>query len=322
MTPPLASPSRGSTDSHRPLHLLLVEDGPEYALLVEEMLREAFDDLDLTYRARISDAESALRAGGIDCVLLDLGLPDASGLEGLERVQQAAPEVPVVVLSGVEREETAVQAVHDGAQDYVVKRHAHPHRVARSIRYAIERKQGELELERKALQDELTGLANRTLFMDRVEVALAHMERSKRLVAILFLDLDRFKQVNDSLGHEAGDILLREVADRLRDLVRPSDAISRFGGDEFLVLCDDLRSEEQAVQIAERLSVGLSEPILLLDREVHAGASIGIAFGRDRTTTAELLVREADQAMYHAKQSGTGYEVFEGRAATGPGSSP
>ena len=315
MTPPLASPSRGTTDSQRPLHLLLVEDGPDYALLVEEMLREALEDVDLTYRARISDAESALRAGGFDCVLLDLGLPDASGLEGLERVQQVAPEVPVVVLSGMEREETAVQAVHDGAQDYLVKRHAHPFRLARAIRYAIERKQGELELERKALQDQLTGLANRTLFMDRVEVALAHMERSERLVAVMFLDLDRFKQINDTLGHEAGDTLLQEVAGRLRELVRPSDTISRFGGDEFLVLCDDLRSEREALQIAGRLNLGLSEPFRLSERDVQAGASIGIAFGRDRTTTPEMLIREADQAMYRAKQRGTGYEVFEGRSA-------
>jgi diguanylate cyclase (GGDEF)-like protein len=315
MTPPLASPSRGTTDS-RPLHLLLVEDGPDYALLVEEMLRDALENVDLTYRARISDAESALRAGGFDCVLLDLGLPDASGLEGLERVQQVAPEVPVVVLSGMEREETAVQAVHEGAQDYLVKRHAHSHRLVRSIRYAIERKHGELELERKALQDQLTGLANRTLFMDRVEVALAHMERSERLVAVMFLDLDRFKQINDTLGHEAGDTLLQEVAGRLRELVRPSDTISRFGGDEFLVLCDDLRSEREALQIAGRLNLGLSESFRVSDRDVQAGASIGIAFGRDRTTTPEMLIREAYQAMYRAKQRGTGYEVFDGRAAT------
>jgi diguanylate cyclase (GGDEF)-like protein len=321
MTAHLASPSRGSTDSHPPLRLLLVEDRPEYAVLVEEMLREVFDEVQLTYRARISDAESALRAGEIDCVLLDLGLPDVTGLEGLERIQEVAPEIPIVVLSGMEREETAVQAVHDGAQDYLVKRHAHPHRIARAIRYAIERKQGEVELTRKALHDALTGLANRTLFMDRVDVALAHMERSKHFVAVMFLDLDRFKSINDSLGHDAGDALLRAVAARLRDLVRPSDTISRFGGDEFLVLCDDLRSEQQALLIAERLSAGLSEPFRLSDQEVRAGASIGIAFGRDRTTTPELLVREADQAMYRAKQGGTGYEVFDGRAATGAGTS-
>jgi diguanylate cyclase len=309
-----APPTQG-----RPLNLLLVEDGPEYAVLVEEMLRDAFaGGANLTYRACAAHAEDTLRAGDVDCVLLDLTLPDASGLEALSQVQRVAPDVPIVVLSGQEREETAVEAVQEGAQDYLVKRHADAHSVARAIRYAMERKQSERELTHLALHDPLTGLANRALFTDRVDVALAHTERSGRLVAVMFLDLDRFKVVNDSLGHAGGDQLLREIARRLHDRVRPSDTIARFGGDEFMVLCDDLESETQAFLVAERLSGGFADPFQVGDREVFAGTSIGIAFGRDRAATSESLIIEADQAMYRAKQQGTRYEVFDRAAASAP----
>ena len=310
---------QGATKEDAPLRLLLVEDGPDYAMLVKEMLREAFDvGVELSYRSRVSDAGAVLRAGGIDCVLLDLTLPDASGLEALEKVQHEAPDVPVVVLSGDELEATGVQAVQEGAQDYLVKRRATPDVIGRAIRYAIERKHVELELERMALHDALTGLANRVLFMDRVDVALAHKERTGKLVAVMFMDLDRFKQINDSLGHEVGDNLLCDVAARICELVRPSDTVARFGGDEFMVLCDDLDSESQARVVAERLSRGLSEPFLFQGREIFTGASLGVAFGRDRGTTPESLVGEADQAMYRAKQQGLRYEVFHARPERAP----
>jgi diguanylate cyclase (GGDEF)-like protein len=316
---PRPLPAQGAAEGDSPLHVLLVEDGVDYALLVEEMLREAFDrEVELSYRSRLSGAREVLRAGGVDCVLLDLNLPDASGLEALENVQHEAPEVPVVILSGDELEETAVQAVHEGAQDYLVKRRATADVVARAIRYAIERKQGELELEKQALHDALTGLANRVLFMDRLEVALAHKERTRQLVAVIFMDLDRFKLINDSLGHDAGDHLLREVAARICDLVRPSDTVARFGGDEFMVLCDDLDSESQALVVAERLSRGLSEPFHFQEREIFTGASLGVAFGHDRGTTPDSLVCEADQAMYRAKQQGFRYEVFARRSGRAP----
>ena len=126
------------------------------------------------------------------------------------------PTVPVVVLSGQEDEQVALKAVDHGAQDYLVKRHADSHLLSRAIRHAIQRKETELALARQALHDPLTGLPNRTLFVDRLQVALSRAARGEHRVAVMFLDLDCFKAVNDNFGHDAGDRLLRDVSDRLR----------------------------------------------------------------------------------------------------------
>ena len=172
-----------------------------------------------------------------------------------------------------------------------------------------------MALAHQALHDSLTGLPNRTLLMDRTEQALARTERTNSRVALLFLDLDRFKLVNDSLGHDAGDRLLCRVAERLKSLIRPSDTVARFGGDEFMVLCDQVEDDRQAILVAERLSGGLAEPFVLDGRELFVGASIGIAFGPDRSTTAMGLIRDADQAMYRAKERGSRYELADGTAS-------
>ncbi|HVF74006.1 MAG TPA: EAL domain-containing protein [Acidimicrobiales bacterium] len=177
---------------------------------------------------------------------------------------------------------------------------------------AAERHQAEEEIRLQSVHDALTKLPNRTLFLDRLQQALRRSARSGRTVAVLFLDIDRFKVVNDGLGHVVGDMLLKEVASRLQDLVRPSDTVARFGGDEFVVLCDDLDAESDAVDVAERVAQALRRPFVLSGREVVSGASVGIAAatGNDHDG-AEALVRDADAAMYRAKDRGKGrYEVF------------
>jgi diguanylate cyclase len=291
--------------------VIVVEDSPDYALLAETMLQDIFGEELTVHHARlVADAEEHLRTNGADCVLLDLSLPDAVGLQALEQVQAIAPELPIVVLSGSDDEALAVQAVHEGAQDYLVKRIVDAEILGRAIRYAIERKRSELELSFLALHDPLTGLPNRALFEDRLTVALARARRRSTGVAVLFLDLDRFKVINDSLGHQMGDRLLVGVADRLRRLMRPSDTIARFGGDEFLVLCDDIQGEKDAVAIAQRLTEGLAAPFLLDEHEVFAGASIGIALS-DGESTPEDLIRDSDQTMYRAKHRQTPFELFQ-----------
>ena len=240
--------------------VVLIEDSPDYASLVEQMLIESFGEVDVRRFGYVKEACDDTRGGATDCVLLDLGLPDAHGLDALELVQEAYPDIPVIVLSGREEEQMAVEAVYRGAQDYLVKRHTDRNLLSRSIRYAIERKRSELALAHLAMHDALTGLPNRTLFMDHLHHALARAERSNTSAAVLFLDLDRFKVINDSLGHAVGDKLLVQVGERLRRLIRPSDVLARFGGDEFLVLCEDLDSESQAMDIAERLSACEVEP--------------------------------------------------------------
>jgi diguanylate cyclase (GGDEF)-like protein len=295
----------------RAIRIALIEDSPEDALLVKHLLRtELGESAVIDHCGSIAEAKGALVDEDLGCILLDLSLPDATGLEGLQAVRARAPQVPIVVLSGEENENVAVQAVHEGAQDYLVKRHADGHLLGRAIRYALERKRAELALAHQATHDALTDLPNRTVFLERLGITLARVERRARACAVLFLDLDRFKVVNDSLGHDVGDQLLVEAADRLRALVRPSDTVARFGGDEFMVLCDDIATEADAVVVAERIAGSLAQPFRLAGRELYVGASIGIAVAQDRSRPAEEIVRDADQTMYVAKRRGSRWELF------------
>jgi diguanylate cyclase len=299
------------------LRVLLVEDSPLDAALVSEHLRSVSPETVLEHVTGVATAASKLRKARYDCVLLDLSLPDARGLEALGDIHDAAPKIPIVVLSGADDETTALHAVQEGAQDYLVKGEATGQLILRSLRYAIERKRVELRLADAALHDPLTGLPNRDLLLDRTAHALRRQERrSPGLVALLFMDLDRFKNVNDSLGHHAGDRLLVEVGRRLSAVVRPADTVARFGGDEFGVLCEDVLTESDVDQIVGRITHVLSEPMILDGREVIVNASIGIAVANGADVPAEQLLREADAAMYRAKESGRTHERFDDEMRT------
>lgn len=175
------------------------------------------------------------------------------------------------------------------------------------------RKRAERKLAHQALHDALTQLPNRTLFLDRLSLGLARMERSQSKVAVLFLDLDKFKVVNDSLGHDVGDQLLQAVANRLRAALRPGDTAARYGGDEFTVLCEGITSESDAVVIAERIGAAVSRPFALDDAETVLTSSIGIAIASGNEDSPENLVHQADSAMYRAKKHGKArYELFSG----------
>jgi diguanylate cyclase (GGDEF)-like protein len=177
---------------------------------------------------------------------------------------------------------------------------------------AIERHNFETALEHQALHDELTDLPNRTLLLDRIAQSLARSQRHRHRTAVLFIDLDRFKVINDSLGHSQGDELLRQAARRLRSSLRLGDTLGRLGGDEFLVLCERVDDEAEAVDVAERLLGQLSAPFLLGEAEVFVSASIGIALSGGQFVSAEALIRNADMAMYRAKERGRSrHAVFE-----------
>ncbi|HEY4410383.1 MAG TPA: EAL domain-containing protein [Acidimicrobiia bacterium] len=177
----------------------------------------------------------------------------------------------------------------------------------------VERARAEKALADQALHDHLTGLPNRALFLNRLNHALSRGDRSPNRVAVLFLDLDGFKLVNDSLGHDVGDALLVAVARRLRGALRPGDTLARFGGDEFTILCEQLADEEQALAVAQRLSDTLLEPIELAGGgEVVVSTSIGLAFSGRPDDSADHLLRDADVAMYRAKEQGRArWEVFD-----------
>ena len=186
-------------------------------------------------------------------------------------------------------------------------------RVVGTVQDITERKAAEADMVQRATHDPLTGLANRAWFHDRLADALNRHRRTTTGVAVLFIDLDRFKWLNDSRGHTAGDALLMEVGHRLLGAMRPGDVVARFGGDEFVVLGEDLDSEADAEAFARRLSAAVAEPIIVAGEETIITVSIGVAFspGGSRDHTAETLVRDADVAMYHAKELGRDrYEVF------------
>lgn len=189
----------------------------------------------------------------------------------------------------------SAQPVFDGTvfQYYVIQ-----------IEDTTERRSIAERLEYQAIHDPLTGMPNRLLLVDRLEVAITRAKRTGLSLAVMFIDLDRFKIINDSLGHAAGDQLLETVAERIKASVRPNDTIARFGGDEFVILCEDISTERQTQEISERLLENIHRPIMLREGEVYVTASIGLArsFGGD--DTAETILRDADTAMYRAKDGG------------------
>jgi diguanylate cyclase (GGDEF)-like protein len=293
--------------------IVLIEDNPGDARLVLEMLRDVWGDaLRFTHFSSMAASRQNLPAAGEACVLLDLSLPDAEGLEAVSEMALLAPDLPVVVLTGRDDETLALEAVHEGAQDYLIKGRVDGTLLGRTIRYAVERKRVETELAHQALHDPLTGLPNRALFLDRLGLALLRSERRPLSVAVLFLDLDRFKVINDGLGHEAGDQLLRAAADRITGVLRPEDTVARFGGDEFTILCEDLGGERDITLIAERIGAALAPAFELTHGEIFVTASIGIALATESHQSPDELVRDADAAMYRAKERGKArYELFD-----------
>jgi diguanylate cyclase (GGDEF)-like protein len=184
--------------------------------------------------------------------------------------------------------------------------------VANVLAAAIERRRSEAETRHQALHDPLTGLPNRALFKDRLQHALARNRRSGGTLAVLFLDVDNFKVVNDSLGHEAGDGLLCALAPRLAECVRSGDTVARFGGDEFVLLCEDISDEQEALEIAERVKQCFARPLPIAGGEHFVTASIGVAMPTPGHDSSDSLLRDADAAMYQAKQRGRArFELFD-----------
>ncbi|HET9770606.1 MAG TPA: sensor domain-containing diguanylate cyclase [Acidimicrobiia bacterium] len=189
--------------------------------------------------------------------------------------------------------------------------------VADILAAALERLRSEETRRLAALQDPLTGLPNRALIMDHLRLALARNRRRPSNVGVLFVDLDRFKVVNDSLGHQAGDLVLVTTGERLRVALRPPDTIGRLGGDEFVAVCEDIGGEADALAVAERLAASLEAPMRVAGRDVRIRASIGVALSASQHSDPAVLLAEADGAMFWAKRSGSGVALFEERMRVG-----
>jgi diguanylate cyclase (GGDEF)-like protein len=256
---------------------------------------------------RAGDLETALerlRAGPFDVCLVDHSLPDGDGLELARAAQKGSFRTPIIMLSGAGTLELDLQAMALGVADFLDKKRLDPVRLERTIRYALARQRQAERLSHLAQYDELTGLANRSLFQDRLERALAWARRHERLVAVMILDLNDFKAINDRLGHLAGDRLLAIMAKRLGGRLRETDTVARLGGDEFAILIENLAKPEHAALVARKLLDTVAPPATVDGQEVVVTASLGVAlYPRDGQTGPEL-VRQADRAMYRAKAEG------------------
>ena len=287
------------------IKILLVEDNDIDARLTQDILAEwSVEKFDIIHVTRLSDAVTHLARARFDAVLLDLSLPDGYGLSTVRQMQVANPTIAIIVLSGLNDHALALQAVQNGAQDYLVKGEGQSELLVRSIHYAIARKHAEERLTYLAQYDQLTGLVNRTLFRDRLIQAMARSTRVQQLLGLMLLDLDQFKPVNDTMGHDVGDQLLKAVAERLQECVREVDTVARMGGDEFTIILEGLTCEEDITLVAQRITTSLAQPFHLGEHTASIGVSIGITIYPTDDHEVDELLKHADTAMYRAKQQG------------------
>ena len=309
-------PAGGLADKR--MKLLLIEDNADdAAFLAASIRRQKAGEIELVNARSLAEAQAALRGTSFDCVLLDLNLPDASGLACVEAVQGMNNRLPIVVLSGQDDEDLAVSILNRGVQDYLVKWEGQGRTILRSLRYAIERKRSELKLEYLAQFDPLTEIGNRQYFQDQLKRATARARRDGTRVALFFLDIDQFKFVNDTLGHHAGDQLLQEVAQRISTQVRTGDVMARLGGDEFAILMEGVGTTVDASNVAEQLLAVIEAPFTIDGRQMKVSASIGITFYPTANDDTVRLLRNADIAMYQAKDAGrNNFKFFTERMHT------
>lgn len=292
-----------SDSGQRATRLLLVDPDPQRQEELRAGLARAREGRFVVEGVgELSQALQRLSKGGVDILLLDLILPDSEGVVTFERAYAFAPDVPIVVFTDLEDERAALSAVQGGAQDYLVKSRTDPVSVARAVRYAIERHRLLAALRSLSLIDELTGLYNRRGFAQLGEQHLKLARRTGRSVTLVFLDLDRFKTINDTLGHHVGDRGLNKIAEILRSTFRRSDIIARMGGDEFAVLALEA-SGEDAAMLVERLREH-TETFNRSGREPYRlSVSVGIArYDETARTGLEALLAEADALMYEEKR--------------------
>ncbi len=285
--------------------VLLVEGDPGDALLTTTALGLTSDHQYLvSHCTTLEAALERLTRETFDVACVEVALPDSKGLNAVLKLQAAAPELGIVVLSHLDDEALALQAVQAGAQDFLVKGQVGGAAVAKAMRYAQERKRAEQRLSEMAFHDQLTGLANRTLFRQRIAQALVHCRESQRGFAVLVLDVDRFKSINDALGHDAGDAFLQQVAERLRHVTREGETVARLGGDEFAILARNVRGEADVRGLCSRVLQQLRAPLEINNTRLKPTSSIGAALFPDSGQDSDALLSAADAAMYVAKSEG------------------
>jgi len=289
--------------------ILIVDDQDANVRLLEQMLQEA------GYRGITSTmdphAVCALhRTNHYDLILLDLQMPGMDGFQVMEGLKEIETEgyVPILVITAQPGHK--LRALASGAKDFIskpfdlveVKTRIHNMLEVRLLYKQLE--QYNRALESMALHDELTGLPNRRLLMDRLSLAIAHARRNKSTMAVMYLDLDGFKQINDTLGHDTGDTLLSMVAARLVAAVRQEDTVARLGGDEFVIVLWELLHADGVAKLVSKVIQAVSQPYSIQDRCVSMTVSVGVGIYPLHGEDVETLMKSADLALYEAKRTG------------------
>jgi len=295
--------------------ILVVDDdrGSRFALR-ETLLGEGHEILEA------SNGQQAIeicRESVPDLILLDGMMPVMDGFQSCAAIRSMpdCESIPILMITGLNDETSVDKAFAAGATDYITK----------PINYAVLRRRiegllrassAERQMHRLAYVDSLTGLPNRRMFNEHIAKLFSQPGRGDNQFALMFLDLDRFKMVNDTLGHEAGDLLLKYFGERISGCVRKGDLVARFGGDEFCIMLDRIKSYEVVTGIAEKIHDHLSRPFVFMGREMHITTSIGIAIYPDHGSDASALLKAADIAMYRAKEAGDRYQFYESHLET------
>jgi len=295
---------------------LIVEE-PADAELIGVMLEGAYQrQAHIEFAATQQQAAEILNNHKFDAILLGLRLPDSSGAATVSAISTLTPNTAILVLIGNQDESLAIESLSSGAQDYLAKNELSATNLSRCIRYAQERKAIELKLkaaleetadrtqklEQSTHHDSLTTLPNRAYFDSQARRTLIRAARLGSEVALIHFDINKFKEINDSLGHATGDEILHQVAARAKGIVRHSDFIARLGGDEFVIIADITDHKNECYALVERLLNCFADPFIVNSQEIFSSASIGIAFYPD-AATLETLVNRADLAMHEAKKN-------------------
>ncbi len=295
--------------------ILVVDDQETVRFLATAVLRQVGYDVEEASGG--SEAMASIERSPPDLVLLDVVMPDMDGYDVCEmiRARSGTCHLPILIMTGLDDEKSITRAFDVGATDFIGKP-LQRSILANRVRYILRAQSSEQKIQQLAYFDSLTGLSNRESFKERLNYTVASAKRHDRIFGLLYLDLDDFKRVNDTLGHTVGDLLLQVVATRLRDCTRKTDSltrayaesdgslVARLGGDEFIILLDEINQNEAAATVATRVLSSLSETFSLGENEVCITASIGIALFPEDAGDGETLLKHADSAMYYAKRSG------------------
>jgi len=295
--------------------VFVVDDDADDVYLVRQiLLADTNTQFNVSHFYSIAELEASLANSHCDVILLDLGLGESQGLETLKRVAECAADIPIIILTGFDEDEFGETAIKLGAQDYIPKAELKGSLLKRVIKFALERHKLVSELKHLSQQDPLTSLSNKTAFERCLQSSYDAWKRYNHAFSVMFIDLDEFKPINDTLGHTVGDQVLKIVGQRLVSFGRTTDCIARVGGDEFSIILPHLTDKAALESTALNKLKLLQQPILVKVesgvKEVLIGASVGIAISDSSCDAATKILENADSAMYVAKSKGGNKVAF------------